>query len=127
MSPAYKIHIVLVKELGHHFGTKCEADSSVILSPAHRVFVWIRPEQIAKEALIRHICRSHDTPDLFHRLEIRTQTTMAAEDLFINNGSHRQAVEAVCKRLPQFDVVAPLAFVIKAIDPIDGGTLMVAT
>lgn len=35
-------------------------------------------------------------------------TSMAAEDLLINYGSDRQAVEAVSKGFPQFDVVAPL-------------------
>lgn len=52
---------------------------------------------------------------------------MAAEDLLIHNGCNGQAVEAVSERLPQFDVVSSLAFIIEAINAVDAGTLMVPT
>jgi hypothetical protein len=48
------------------------------------------------------------------------------EDLFVNDGGNRQAVEAIRKGLPQLDVVSPLALVIEAIDSVDGCTLVVA-
>lgn len=35
-------------------------------------------------------------------------TSMATEDLLINNGGNRQTVEAVSKGLPQLYVVSPL-------------------
>lgn len=35
-------------------------------------------------------------------------TSMATEDLLINNGCDRQAVKAVCEGLPQLNVVPPL-------------------
>jgi hypothetical protein len=34
---------------------------------------------------------------------------MAAEDLFVDDGGHREAVEAVGEGFPQLDVVPPLA------------------
>ena len=34
---------------------------------------------------------------------------MHSEDLFIDDSSNRQTVETICKRLPEFDVVASLA------------------
>jgi hypothetical protein len=34
---------------------------------------------------------------------------MATEDLLVDYGGHRQAVETVCERLPQLDVVPSLA------------------
>lgn len=36
-------------------------------------------------------------------------TSMTAEDLFIDNGSNGQAVETVCKGLPELDVETTLA------------------
>ncbi len=36
---------------------------------------------------------------LIHTTEVWTESAMAAEDLFVNNGSDGQAVEAVRKRL----------------------------
>lgn len=52
---------------------------------------------------------------------------MHGEDLLIDNGCNRQAVEAVGKCLPQFNVVASLAFVVEAVDTVDGGTFVVTT
>jgi hypothetical protein len=52
---------------------------------------------------------------------------MHAKDLFIDNRSTREAVEAVGKSLPELDTEASFALIIKAINPIDGGTLVVST
>lgn len=47
--------------------------------------------------------------------------------LLIYQSSNRQAVEAVCECLPQAYVVPPFALIIESIDPVDGGTLMIAS
>jgi len=49
-----------------------------------------------------------------------------AEDLLVDDGCDWQTVETVRERLPQLDVVASLAFVVKSIDSVDGGALVVA-
>ena len=51
---------------------------------------------------------------------------MHAEDLIIDKGGDRQAVEDVLEFLPDADGVATLAFVVKAIDAIDLPALVVA-
>ena len=51
---------------------------------------------------------------------------MHCEDFLIYDCSNRQAVEAVGKSLPQLDVVPTLAFVVEAVDTVDGSTFMVA-
>lgn len=51
---------------------------------------------------------------------------MHGEDLLVDDGGDGQAVEAVRKSLPQLDVIAPLAFVVEAVDAVDGGALVVA-
>lgn len=50
---------------------------------------------------------------------------MHGEDLLIDDGGDGKAVEAIGKRLPQLDIVPPLAFIIEAVYAIDGGALMV--
>ena len=62
-----------------------------------------------KVTLIRNIRRPHYPPDLLHGLKVRREAAVAAEDLLVDDGRHGQAVEAVCERLPQLDVVAALA------------------
>ena len=51
---------------------------------------------------------------------------MHAKDFFVDDGGDREAVETVGEGLPDFDVVAPLALIVEAIDAIDGCTLVVA-
>jgi len=73
-----------------------------------------------------YVCRSHDTANLLHGVEIRAETAVHSENLLINDGSNGQAVEAVRKSLPKLDVVTALAFVVEAVDAVDGGTLVVS-
>jgi hypothetical protein len=47
-----------------------------------------------------YICGAHDAADLFHRIEVRAQTSVHGEDLLIDDGGNGQAVEAVRKCLP---------------------------
>ncbi len=51
---------------------------------------------------------------------------MHGEDLLVDYGSNWQAVEAIRKCFPQLDVIAALAFVIKAVNAVDGSALVVA-
>lgn len=59
---------------------------------------------------VRNVRRSDNTTDLFHSFQVRTQTTMHAENLLVNDGSNGQAVEAISKCLPQTNVVSSLAW-----------------
>ena len=52
---------------------------------------------------------------------------MDAEDLVIDDGGDREAVEAVDELLPKLERVAPLALVVEAVDAVDGPALVVAT
>lgn len=73
-----------------------------------------------------YISRSHHTADLLHGVQVGAKTAVHRENLFINNGRDRQAVEAVRKCLPQFDIVATLALVIESVDAVDRGTFVVS-
>ena len=52
---------------------------------------------------------------------------MDAEDLVVDDGGDREAVEAVDELLPQLERVAPLTLVVEAVDAVDGPALVVAT
>ena len=82
---------------------------SIVFSPALDIFVWIRPQQVTQKPCVRNIGGSHDPSDLLHALEIRTQTSVATEDLLVHNGGDGETVETVGECFPQFDVVASLA------------------
>ena len=60
-------------------------------------------------ACVRNIRRSHDSPYLFHRLQIRTQTTMHCEDLLVDDSSDRETIEAICEGFPQLNVISAFA------------------
>lgn len=70
MGPTNEVHVVFVEELCDHVGAKSEGDTAVVLSPAQHVFVRVGPQQVAEEALVRHVSGAHDPSDLLHRLEI---------------------------------------------------------
>jgi hypothetical protein len=72
-----------------------------------------------------HISGPHHAAYLLHRIQIWAQPTVHREYLLINNGSNGQTIEAIRERFPKFDVVSSLAFIIEAINTIDGGTLMI--
>ena len=52
---------------------------------------------------------------------------MHGENLLVDDGSNRQAVEAIGERLPKLNIVATFALVIETIDTVDGGTFMVTS
>ena len=51
---------------------------------------------------------------------------MHADDLIVDEGGDWQAVEALGEHLPELDVVPPFAFIVEAVDAVDGRTLVVA-
>ena len=82
-------------------------------------------KEISKAGLT-HIGRSHDTPDLLHRVQIRAQTAVHSKDLLVDDSGDGQAVEAVGKSLPQLDIVSSFALVVESIDAVNRGALVVA-
>lgn len=52
---------------------------------------------------------------------------MHGEDLLVDDSGDRKAVETIGKSLPQLDVVATLALIVKAIDTVDRGALVVTS
>lgn len=74
-----------------------------------------------------YISGAHNTTDLFHRVQIGTQTSVHGEDLLIDDSRNGEAVEAIRESLPQLNVVPPLALIVETIDTVDGRTLVVTT
>jgi len=52
---------------------------------------------------------------------------MHAKDFLINEGSNREAVEAVGESLPELNVISSLALIVEAVDSVDGGALVVSS
>lgn len=52
---------------------------------------------------------------------------MHSENLFIDNGSNGQAIEAIRKSLPKLDIVPSFALVVETIDAVDRGAFVVPT
>lgn len=53
-----QIQLVLFVELLYYILTKYIADATIVVHPARYVNFGIRPYQVAKETLVRHVCRS---------------------------------------------------------------------
>ena len=70
MGSTNEVHIMFVEEFCDHIRTKSEGDSTVVLAPAQDILIWVSPQQVAQEALVRHISGAHDPSHLLHRLEV---------------------------------------------------------
>ena len=64
--------------------------------------------------------------DLIDVLKIGTQTAMHANDLFVDDGTNGKTVETVDERFPQFDVVSPLAFLVKAVNAVNRSAFVIS-
>lgn len=65
--------------------------------------------QVFRLACVRHIRWPQHALDLLHIVKLRAESPVHAENLFVDDSRHWQAVEAVCERLPQLYVVSALA------------------
>lgn len=62
-----------------------------------------------------------------HRLVSMQLSFREAVYLFIYQCCYWQAIEAVCKCFPESNIVTPFAFIIEAINSIDGSAFMIAS
>mmetsp|Transcript_47028 Transcript_47028/g.132283 ORF Transcript_47028/g.132283 Transcript_47028/m.132283 type:complete len:209 (-) Transcript_47028:231-857(-) len=118
---------MLLKELLHDVGAKDVRHATVVLRPTANVLVRIRPEEVADEPCVRHVGRAHQAPDLLEVGYLWGEASVHANDLLVDEAADWQAIEHVAELLPELDVVAALALVIKPIDASDGCALVVAS
>lgn len=94
--------------------------------PALNLF-WVRPEQIAHGAIMRHLNLAVNGADLVQRIDGRRQPAMDAEQLIVNERRQAKIVKDLCAVLP--NVLRAVLFhtlVIEAVDLGDLSALMVA-
>jgi len=125
VSTTHQVEVVLLEELGHHIPSKGVAHTPIVVSPARDVLLWIGPQEVAHEALVWDIGGARHSSYLIHVLKIGRKAAVHTEDLLVNDCSNRHAIETVGECLPKPDVVTPLALIVKAIDAIDAGALVV--
>lgn len=124
---ANKIDVVLVCKLADDSLAKDVADTSIVFCVAIDTPLRVRPEQITEETHFWHICRPDNILDLVQTFQFWAQTTVHAENFVVNEGCDWQAIEHVAEDSPEPDGVATFALVIKAVDSVDLGALVVAT
>ena len=52
---------------------------------------------------------------------------MHTEDLLVNDGGYRQAVEAVSESLPKLYVITSFTFIIKTVDSVNRSSFMITS
>ncbi len=127
MGSAYQVHVVFLQEARDDVRAKRERDATVVLRPADDVLIRVRPEEITEQACrqiakmsrrkedvcvhtgLGDVGRSHHASDLFHGLQVRAEPAVHREDLLVDDGGDREAVEAVRERLPELDIVPAFA------------------
>ena len=123
---ADKVQVVLVQKLSDDVLPKGERDAPVVFAPSVDLLVGVGPEEIAEKTGVRDIRRPDDALDLVEAGELRAETAVHAQDLFIDDRRRREAVEAVREGLPELDSEATLAFIVEPVNAVDRSTLVVA-
>ena len=102
-------------------------DPSFVVDPSGNVLFRVRPKQVAQESSVRHLNRPHYPVDLFQIVNFRRKTTVHADYFFVNDCTDGKTVKTVSESLPKFDIVPPLAFVIKTVNSVDLRALVVSS
>jgi len=127
MSPANQVDIIAVCEFVHHILSKRKGNPAVIFTPLFHILVWVRPKQVAEKARIRYVSWPHDIFDRVDFVEFRGESSVHAKNFVIDEGCNGQAIEAVGEDFPELDSVAALTLIIKPVNSVDAGTLVVSS
>jgi hypothetical protein len=71
------------------------------------------PVNKQRRTSIWDVRRPHHVSNLFHGLQVGTESAVHREDLAIDYGSNGKAVEAVREHLPELDIVTALACIFR--------------
>jgi hypothetical protein len=74
-----------------------------------------------------YISWSYNTSDLFHRLEVRTQSSMNNEYLFVDDCCKWQVIEAIKERFEYGVIISPLTLIIETTQPSFRASFMAAS
>lgn len=127
MRPTYQVELVPLIELSHHVLPEYIAHTPVVVCPSLNIDLWVAPYQVAQKACIWNLLGPILFVDYAEVSEIRTQSSMHAQDSVVYNRSYGKHVEANGEVLPELHVIAPLAFVIEPVHSVDLVALVVAS
>jgi len=122
-----QINIILLQERLDHGLSEGVGHSTIVFAPARLSLLGIGPEKVAKKTVFRHLGRPSDPLQLCDGHELWGQAAVHTEDLVVDQGGDRHAIEDVLEFFPDSDRVAALALVVEAVDTIDLATLVVAS
>ncbi len=89
--------------------------------------IRITPQQVTHRPFMWHLLNPVQTPDIVQRIDTRTQSSVEAKDLVVNQGCERQVVKEIGKVFPHVRVaVFAQALVVEAVDLGDLARFMVA-
>ena len=74
-----------------------------------------------------YISWSYKTSDLFHRLEVRTQSSVNNEYLLVDDRCKWQAIEAIKEHFPYGAIISPLTLIIETTQPSLRASFMAAS
>ena len=106
---------MFVQKFGDNFWAKSPGHSSIVFSPGRSFLVWVGPQQIAQNSLVRNIfkfwinwkgegfltCWSDDSSNLLERFKFGAEAAVAAEDFFVDDCRKRETVDAICEGFPK--------------------------
>ena len=127
MGATDQIDVMLLVKLVDDLLSEGEADTTIVVAIGLNAALGVRPQQITQQSRVRNVRWTHDILDLVQILKFRGEATVHAENFLVNQSSNGQAIENIAENAPESDRVTTFAFVIKSVDAIDLGTLVIAS
>lgn len=123
---ANQVNIVLHGELPDYLLAESKGNAAIVVTKFINSAFRITPQQVAEESRVRNICGSDYILDLFQIFEFRREASVHAENFLVDYCTDWQAVKHVRENFPKFDGVSALAFVVKPVNTVDLGALVIA-
>ena len=113
-------------ELCSNFVAKQPSSPARRHSPRSNIF-WIAPYQIAESAFVRNLLGTSNDTDLVEGANLRTQATVDAEDLAVDDCTEHKEIKYLAAGFPNGCIaVLLLAFFVESVDLSDLAGLVIA-
>ena len=116
---------MLHRKLSYYLLAESEGNAAIVVAKLVNPSFRVAPKQVAKESSVRDICGSNYILDLLQIFELRREASVHAEDFLVDYRTNGEAVKHIRENLPKFDGVSAFAFVVKPVNSIDLGALVV--
>ena len=101
MAPRYEVNVEFLSEVGHHILVEHIADAPLTFLVLGYLCLWICPEQVAEETLVRNVSRPLNHLNVAVVRQLLAQTAVHTQNFIIYQSCNWQLLKYANKLLEQ--------------------------